>query len=661
MASIFDDEISIAELATLIAKYQKSYYEGEAEISDAEFDALWDELKKKDPNHPLLHKIGSDVPDTLISQFKQKKDSSSSSNTSGFQKAKHLIPMGSQEKAANPEEFILWTKKMDFSEYVVEYKLDGASLELQYENGEFVRAVTRGDGEIGDDITSNVKKMQGVVFELKEKLTGAVRGEVIMSHQVHEKYFSDKANCRNAANGLMKRKEGEGSQYLQVICYDAWFYHDDKIKDNKQPFADEVEKIEWLQSQGFVSVPVQICNSEDDVIQYRSQVMEIRSTLDYDIDGLVIKNRKLDFSDASRARPEKQIAFKFSLEEAVSILRKVVWQESGATYTPVGEFDTVELAGTKVSRASLVNPNTIRGLGIQLGSHIVVTKRGEIIPKIESVVHSAIQTPPTIPIEFPSVCTTCNTLLVDDGTRLYCPNKKCLKRVHHRLEKWISVLDIRDFGENLIRRLYENNRLSSIYDIYTLTVEELSQLDRLGDISASKIINSIHSKRVIRLSQFIAGFDIEGIGEVLVDKLVEAGYNSLDKLFTATPQQISEVYGFGDITGKTLVDGLAENRIEMEKLVADKIIEIESIGADSLLSGLSFCFTGELHSMKRNEGEQLIKSNGGSVKSSVVKGLSYLVTNDTTSGSSKNKKARELGIPIINEEEFLALLESKKK
>lgn len=251
--------------------------------------------------------------------------------------------------------------------------------------------------------------------------------------------------------------------------------------------------------------------------------------------------------------------------------------------------------------------------------------------------------------------------MVDDGTRLYCPNKKCLKRVHHRLEKWISVLDIRDFGENLIRRLYENNRLSSIYDIYTLTVEELSQLDRLGDISASKIINSIHSKRVIRLSQFIAGFDIEGIGEVLVDKLVEAGYNSLDKLFTATPQQISEVYGFGDITGKTLVDGLAENRIEMEKLVADKIIEIESIGADSLLSGLSFCFTGELHSMKRNEGEQLIKSNGGSVKSSVVKGLSYLVTNDTTSGSSKNKKARELGIPIINEEEFLALLESKKK
>src|SRR5574344_342933 len=127
MASIFDDEISIAELATLIAKYQKSYYEGEAEISDAEFDALWDELKKKDPNHPLLHKIGSDVPDTLISQFKQKKDSSSSSNTSGFQKAKHLIPMGSPEKAANPEEFILWTKKMDFSEYVVEYKLDGAS------------------------------------------------------------------------------------------------------------------------------------------------------------------------------------------------------------------------------------------------------------------------------------------------------------------------------------------------------------------------------------------------------------------------------------------------------------------------------------------------------------------------------------------------------
>jgi len=654
--------MTIEELARLIQRYQTSYYTGEAEISDAEFDALWDELKQRQSDHPLLQKIGSDI------------DESQKTSAGTFKKAKHIIPMGSQEKAANPAEFEQWASKMSFDEFLVEYKLDGASLELQYENGSFTRAVTRGDGEIGDDITKNVLKMKGLVQILKNtageplKLTGGVRGEVIMSHEVHKTHFKDKANCRNAANGLMKRKDGKGSEHLEIICYDAWFMENDKSR----PFSDEEEKLSWLSVCGFSTVPVKICRGSSEVIDYRAHVMEIRESLPYDIDGLVIKGRDIDILDAERKRPEKQIAFKFSLEEAVSIVRSVLWSESGATYTPIAEFDTVELAGTKVQRASLVNPNTIRNLGVKIGSRVVVTKRGEIIPKIEYVLHkensALIQSQTDLfseieeDVSFPSVCSQCGTKLSDEGTRLYCPNPLCPKRIHHRIEKWVSVLDIRDLGLTLIKRLFDAGRVRSITDLYTLSEEDLtpfflnseSMEKEKQSLGAKKVASAIQSKRRIPLPLFIAGFDIEGIGETLVEKLTVSGFSSLDALLNASAEDFEKVNGFGSITGKILYDGLQEHKKEMLNLVTSGIIEIES-NASGKLAGLSFCFTGELYTMKRADAEALVKSKGGSIKTSVVKDLSYLVTNDTESGSSKNIKAREAGIPIISEEDFLSL------
>ena len=191
----------ISELEKLIVRYQNSYYNGESEIPDADFDRLWDELKSLDPSNPILHKVGAD--------------------SGNFEKAPHVMPMGSQEKAANPEEFLEWAKKHDYSEYLVEYKLDGASLELQYKNGKLLRAVTRGDGTIGDVITDNAVKMKGVVKTLSSDFSGGIRGEVIMTHQVHKNLYSDKANCRNAANGLMKRKDGEGSEKQTSNVYEA--------------------------------------------------------------------------------------------------------------------------------------------------------------------------------------------------------------------------------------------------------------------------------------------------------------------------------------------------------------------------------------------------------------------------------------------------------
>lgn len=643
MADLFDIDKStrISELALLIKKYQDSYYNGEAQISDAEFDRLWDELKELDPANPLLQKIGAD--------------------SGNFQKATHIMPMGSQEKAADPVQFLSWAKTHAYTEYLVEYKLDGASLELQYSKGELVRAVTRGDGTTGDEITANARKMSGVMTALYDKnnekvdFTGAVRGEVIMTHDVHQKYYSDKANCRNAANGLMKRKDGKGSQYLCLITYDAL------ATEGKSPFSDEEEKINWLKNVGFNTSPLKICRTPDEVIEYRAHVMEIRKSLDYDIDGLVIKERRIDLLDASRNRPDRQIAFKFSLEEAVTVVRKVEWSEAGATYTPVAVFDEVQLNGTSVQRASLANPDTMRQLGVKIGSHVVVVKRGEIIPKIERVLGGE-EEKDSHPVEFPQKCSVCGSVLVDEGSRLYCPDRNCSKRLLHQLQKWVQVVDIRDFGDTLLRSLFNDKLVTRISDIYLLTVEKLvpyflneeSIESRKDSLGAKKVYESIQNHRKMSLAVFIAGFDIEGIGETMVQKLIDSGFTSLEKLLSASPEEIASVYGFAEITARTLAEGLAENKEEMLSLTGNGTVILENAGGGKL-SGKSFCFTGELHSMKRSDAENLVKKEGGSCKSSVTKDLSYLVTNDTSSGSSKNQKAAKFGIPIINEEEFLKM------
>ena len=634
----------ITELEKLIVKYQKSYYNGEGEISDAEFDSLWDELKLLDPQNPILHKVGAD--------------------SGNFEKAPHVMPMGSQEKAANPEQFLSWAQKHKYDEYLVEYKLDGASLELQYNGGILVRAVTRGDGSTGDVITANALKMDGVKKELYDAdgklsgFTGGVRGEVIMKRSVHKKYFSDKANCRNAANGLMKRKDGSGSEHLTLIAYDVW------ATQGEQPYKDEEEKLAWLKKYGFNTVVLKICSNADQVIEYRAKVMEERKNLDYDIDGLVIKERAVNHEDALRARPDRQIAFKFSLEEAVSVVRKVEWNESGATYTPVAVFDAVDLNGTSVQRASLANPNTIASLGLQIGSHVIVVKRGEIIPKIESVVPQEDKSEKTFPVELPVKCETCGSTLVNEGTRLYCPNKSCSKRILHQLLKWVSVADIRDLGDTLVRSLFADKVLNSISDIYKLDEAVLKPYflgqESLGNekesLGAKKVALSIQSHRKLSLAKFIAGFDIEGIGETVVEKLLDAGYDTLEKLFAASQEEIAGVYGFAKVMAQILVQGLLENKDEMEFLVKSGTIEVEQGIKQGSLTGKSFCFTGELTTMKRADAQALVKQKGGSVKTSVVKGLSYLVTNDTSSGSSKNVKAAQLGIPVINEQEFLALI-----
>ena len=631
----------IKELEQMIVRYQRSYYNGAGEVSDSTFDALWNELEGLDPTNPILHRVGSDA--------------------GNFPKAKHVMPMGSQAKVSSVDEFVKWAASHRYDEYLVEYKLDGASLELQYTGGAFVRAVTRGDGNVGDVISDNARKMAGFVESLSVPFTGGIRGEVVMSRSTHKRLYADKANCRNAANGLMKRKDGVGCEHLAIITYDVW------STTGEQPFSDEEGKLTFLKNSGFIVVPMTICRTVDEVIAYRDRMSRIKASdtgdLDWDIDGLVIKERTVNHADALRDRPERQVAFKFDLDEATTVIRAIEWSESGATYTPIAVFDPVALNGTTVRRASLVNTRLIRELGVSMGSHVTVVKRGEIIPKITGVLPGGdgVQS-----VEVPRVCATCGSTLVDEGVRLYCPNASCPKRVLHQLLKWAAVLDIQGLGEKLVTSLFDTHKVRCIADIYALGVEDLapyflgeeSLSKERNSLGAAKVIAAIDAKRTIPLAKFIAGFDIEGVGENVADSLVAAGFNTLARMLAATESEVAAVYGFAQVSARAFVRGIGECKEQMLQLVASGAVRVQEGGASALgeLSGKSFCFTGELVHMKRSLAQELVKQHGGVVKSTVVRGLSFLVTNDATSGSAKNKRAHELGVSVISEDEFLALV-----
>jgi len=428
----------IDQLAAQIRHYRHLYYNNTPEISDARYDALEDELWQLAPDHHVLHEIGKDSSDL-------------------FTKREHIIMMGSQDKVVSPEEFSKWAKKVSPRRFLVQFKLDGISIECQYINGMFQCAVSRGDGKIGDDYTKNVMKMKGFIPILSDNFTGATRAEILLFRDVFQSKYADKENCRNASSGIVRRKDSKGAEDLNLMYYDA-ISIDESVK-----FKSEITKLKWLKGAGFRVVPTKVFDSIKEVIEYRETIMDqLRDTLEFDIDGLVIKGTEIDVEDMKRERPIKQIAFKFLAEEIETTLKEVEWSISGHIYTPVAIVEPVRLMGTTVQRASLANPNLIKELELKIGSEVMISKRGDIIPKIERV----LSTPPDAQeISLPTQCETCNTHLVNEGTKLYCPNNECPKRSYYRLQKWLKKLAIKYFSEKLIlRKLFDTGKVQQIAD-----------------------------------------------------------------------------------------------------------------------------------------------------------------------------------------------------
>ncbi|MFX1478662.1 MAG: NAD-dependent DNA ligase LigA [Promethearchaeota archaeon] len=621
----------ITFLVQEIKRHRYLYYNEQSEISDAKYDALEDELRELDPDNPILFKVGVDSSEL-------------------FTKREHFIPMMSQDKVTSSSEFLKWARKRNYKTYLIQFKLDGISIELQYEEGIFKYALTRGDGVVGDNVSANVVKMKGFVPKLRLRFTGAVRAEILLYHEIYEKKYSDKQNCRNAASGIVRRKDGIGSGDLNLIFYDAISLSDEVA------FQSETQKLKWLKTQDFPTILTKTVRSAQEVIEVWEDVMtNKRDSLEYDIDGLVIKGKAIDLEDMKRAKPIKQIAFKFHAEEIETVLRDVEWSISGANYTPVGIVDPVRLMGTTVSRASLANPNLIADLKLKIGSEVFISKRGDIIPKIERV----IKTPSDAKeIEIPETCETCNTTLVNEGTRLYCPNEGCPKRAYHRLVKWIRKLNVKHFSEKLmLRPLFESGKVKTIADLYNLKVSDLTRFEGVKETSARKALDNLLVVEEIPLARFIAGFNIENIGEDLTQRVVDAGFETLEKIKDASIYQLSQVEGFAELTAQYLRDGVTKLYPQMKDVLDTNKFKIKGVNdmGEGKLAGLTFCFTGKLETMKRADAEQLVREHGGQPKSSVVANLSYLVTNSTEE-TTKFVKAKKQGTTIITEEEFLNML-----
>ncbi|MHA1489950.1 MAG: NAD-dependent DNA ligase LigA [Promethearchaeota archaeon] len=626
----------IAELVYEINRHRYLYYNGEPEVSDARYDSLEAELKELDLDNIIFSTVGKD-------------------RSSLFSKKGHLIPMGSQDKVTSPEEFFKWCKKNNYPQYITQFKLDGISIELQYRSGIFQCAVSRGDGLVGDDVSQNVMLMKGFAPKLETEFTGAVRAEVLMYRDVYRQKYTEKQNCRNACAGIVRRKDGKGCEDLNIVYYDA-ISLDDVVE-----FGNEVQKLKWLKDNGLEVVKTKIFRSQKEVVNYREDIMSsIRDSLNIDIDGLVIKGKEIDLEDMKRARPTKQIAFKFAAEEIETTLIDVEWSVSGANYTPIAIVEPVRLMGTTVQRASLANPDLIDGLGLKIGSIVMISKRGDIIPKIERVLKNPEKAKE---IEIPDICETCGSKLVNEGTRLYCPNENCPNRLYRRIVKWIKKLGVKHFSKKLmLKKLFESGKVKKIADLYDLKVSDLTKFENVKEKSASKALNNLFEIKEITLARFVAGFNIEGMDEALVQRVVDAGYDTLEKLRNANTGELARIDGFGDIYGETLIEGVINLYDEMLELLSKNKIKIkvnnkkEGKKMAGKLDGLTFCFTGKLETMKRAEAEEKVRELGGVPKKSVVKDLSYLVTNDITP-TVKYIKAQKQGSQIISEQEFLEMVE----
>ena len=615
------------DLEELIIKHQNLYYRGEPEVSDEEFDSLWDTLKQQYPESSLLKEVGKE--------------------TSSGVKVEHVMLMGSQDKVNNPEDFKKWISKESIEFPVwVQTKADGISVEMVYEGGKFVRATTRGDGYFGEYISEAVSKMKGVPSAIEETFYGAVRGEILIEDSVFKsKYSKDFKNPRNFVAGAVKNSAFSNYSDLVVISYDVYRPSD--------LFKTEDEKLCFLSKNGFRCVEGEKVSSAEKVIDKWNR--ENQNSYTYAIDGLVVKQSLIDKEDLKRLRPKKQRAFKWQDEGVVTTLEGIEWSRSGQTFTPVALLTPIEIEGSVVSRASLANPSLIRDLGLKIGDDVLVTKRGMIIPKIEKVVS---RSPEGREIELPSLCPICGSALVLEEKSLSCKNPECLGRAEHRIEKWIEVLDAKGFGDSFISYLSSNGftRIEDLYDLNKIG----AQREDFGSVNWDKAFRDLHSKsKEIPVEKFFAGWDIEGLGEEIFKSLVEAGFDTEEKILNLTREDLERIPGFGETRINTLLSEMKKLRPEIESLLESNLISIKrgrSLPVEGSLKGKHICVTGKLEGYSRKEIESLIKDNGGIADSSVTSKTDILVTNEPASGSSKLKAAAKYGTKIISEREFIDLI-----
>ena len=626
------DETKVRFLSSEILRHKKLYYEGKPEVSDFEYDAIEQELKQLDPQHPVLDFVGTDVESIT-------------------EKASHRTPMLSLQKVYDVQELVSWVAGR---EVIGTWKIDGNSLSLVYEEGRLSMAKTRGNGRLGENVSDKARWVPSVLPTLSSDVTVEIRGELcctkanfrLLVQAMKERGLEPPTNPRNIVAGVLGRKlHFDLARYFTFLAFEVL------DEESALGHSSEVEVYDWLASEGFSLPGVELITDETGLSKYLTKVEALLTESEIGLDGAVFSYNDLDYQKglgATSHHPRGRMSFKWQGDVAQSRIDQITWATSRlGIVTPVAVIEPVELSGAKITNVTLHNAEHVKVHNLKKGDVIEIVRSGEVIPKFLRVIEEANEGTH----DWLEHCPSCGEKLHFDDVRLSCGNKEeCPAQNIGRILNWIKVAQIDDLSEKRLESMMEMDLVGSIEDLYTLTIEDFLKLPLTKEKMAQKLFSNIQKSKKIPLSRFLTGLGIQGVGLTSWEKFLNH-FPDLDKVLAAKAEDIEIIEGFAEKTALQVATQLSEKRALINSLIrvgVEPYHEVREAGSSGL-DGLQFVITGKL-SRPRNELAALIKDAGGKVASAVSKNTHAVITEDVGSTSSKMKKARELGIEIWSEE-----------
>ena len=653
------------ELRPLLQYYTKKYFDDEQVVSDYEYDMLMRELKQIEKEYPEL--ITEDSPTQRVGTGAIKK---------GFEKVTHEVPLQSLQDVFTFEEVEEFDQRMqkaaiEFSrplEYVVETKIDGLSSAIEYRNGKLYRGATRGNGIVGEDVTQNISTIKHVPKELKEPISITVRGEVFIGKTDFDKLNEDRlleeqeqfANARNAAAGSLRQLD---SKITASRPLDIYVFNVQKCDDIT--FKTHYESLLYLERLGFNVNPVKIlCKNMQEVRDAINKIGEMRNGLDFGIDGAVVKVNDLELREkvgTTYKTPRWAVAYKYPPEKKETLLKDIVCQvgRTGAI-TPMAILDPVYVAGSKISKTTLHNEDYIKQNDIRIGDRVIIQKAGDVIPEVVGVNKDKRDGTEKI-FEMPRICPVCGAEAVrEEGEAVVrCIGIECPAKLYRSIIHFASkdAMDIDGLGEAIIGELIERKLISNIADIYKLTIDDVASLKKNGKKFAQNLINAIEESKKRDLYRVINSLGIRHVG-VKLAKTLARYFKDMDKLIVATYEELRMIEDVGEITANTIYEFFRQDQTidlinKLKQANVNMKAEIQE-NEDEKFAGKTFVLTGSLEHYSREEASEIIEKMGGKTSSSVSKKTDYVLAGEDA--GSKLKKAQELGITIISEEEFITML-----
>ena len=641
------------ELVELLNKYAALYYEEDAPtVSDAEYDALYDELRALEESEGYSLK---NSPTHRVGGAPQKK----------FEQSRHLLRLYSLDKCKTEGELADWHDRILKAvgrepELTAEYKFDGLTLNILYENGEMMKAATRGDGVTGEEVTAQVRTIEGVPRRISYKGRIEVQGEGIMKLSALAAYNLSSAeplkNARNGAAGAIRNLDPAvtASRHLTFMAYNIGY--------SDRHFASQSEMHDFLKEEGFeTESDFTLLKGVDKAFAFAKKVEELRPSLDFLIDGVVFKVNDTALRDEigyTEKFPKWAIAYKFKADEMTTVLRDVVWQVSrSAKLNPLAILDPVDIGGVTVRRATLNNYGDILKKKVRIGDRVFIRRSNDVIPEITGV---AEEVPGARDVEKPSVCPACGAPVKEEGAFLYCTGEHCAPQIVSYLDHFASkdAMDIEGFSEKTAEQFYNELHMTSPVQLMSLKKEDIADLDRFGDKKAENLIAAVNAAKATTMDRLLFALGIDGIGKKTAKDLA-ARFRTFDALARASREELTSVDGIGGVLADNIIAYFADG--SGEKFLSDLydagVTVREAEKKTGVFTGMRLVLTGSLPTYKRGEATALIEENGGEVASSVSKTVDLVVAGEDA--GSKLDKAKKLGVRVIDEATFVAMLKGE--